>query len=252
VGTDGYWLPDGSRVTGIVSWSDRSPEVPGCRPICHYWTRTNARFGPASTLSAQHLQERPAHEHRSVEVDSHDSLPQLEVEVVPGRGLEDRRVVDKDVDPAKFVHDAVALGSYRGWVEAGSLMSSRAGSTARPVAATRPVVSLSPRCRQERHRHPFGEADRRWLGQYRERPRSPMQFVRRGPVPSWLSPCHRPFSSIRVERSWDDAVAACWVTAGLSTSSLHSRKLVGVEFSGVRGTALSMPSFLAAAMSVMP
>jgi hypothetical protein len=38
----------------------------------------------------------------------------------------------------------------------------------------------------------------------------------------------------------------------LSTSSLHRRKLVGVEFSIVRSTALSRPSFFAQAMSVMP
>jgi len=41
-------------------------------------------------------------------------------------------------------------------------------------------------------------------------------------------------------------------TAGFSTSSLHWRKLVGVEFSGVRGTPLSRPSFLAQAMSAIP
>jgi hypothetical protein len=46
-----------------------------------------------------------------------------------------------------------------------------------------------------------------------------------------------------------DAYAA---TAGFRTSSLHWRKLVGVEFSGVRGTALSRPWFLAQAMSVIP
>ena len=46
-----------------------------------------------------------------------------------------------------------------------------------------------------------------------------------------------------------DAYAA---TAGFRTSSLHWRKLVGVEFSGVRGTPLSRPSFLAQAMSVIP
>ena len=42
------------------------------------------------------------------------------------------------------------------------------------------------------------------------------------------------------------------MTAGLSASSHHCRKLVGVEFSGVRWTALSMPSFFAQAMSVIP
>src|SRR5580704_15301523 len=41
-------------------------------------------------------------------------------------------------------------------------------------------------------------------------------------------------------------------TAGFSTSSHHCRKLVGVVFSAVRGSALSRPSFLAHAMSVMP
>ncbi len=41
-------------------------------------------------------------------------------------------------------------------------------------------------------------------------------------------------------------------TAGLSTSSHHWRKLVGVEFSGVRWTPLSRPSFFAQAMSVYP
>ena len=41
-------------------------------------------------------------------------------------------------------------------------------------------------------------------------------------------------------------------TAGFSTSWHHWRKLVGVEFSGVRRTPLSRPSFLAQAMSVIP
>jgi hypothetical protein len=41
-------------------------------------------------------------------------------------------------------------------------------------------------------------------------------------------------------------------TAGLSTSSHHWRKLVGVEFSGVRWTPLSRPSFVAQAMSAYP
>ena len=41
-------------------------------------------------------------------------------------------------------------------------------------------------------------------------------------------------------------------TAGLSVSSHHWRKLVGVEFSGMRATALSIPWFFAQAMSVMP
>jgi hypothetical protein len=40
--------------------------------------------------------------------------------------------------------------------------------------------------------------------------------------------------------------------AGFSTSSHHCRKLVGVVFSGVRGSAVSRPLFLAAAMSAMP
>ena len=41
-------------------------------------------------------------------------------------------------------------------------------------------------------------------------------------------------------------------TAGFSFVSHHWRKLVGVVFSGVRGSALSIPSFLARAMSVIP
>jgi hypothetical protein len=41
-------------------------------------------------------------------------------------------------------------------------------------------------------------------------------------------------------------------TAGLSTSSHHWRKLVGVVASGVRGSRLSRPSSLATAMSSMP
>src|SRR5690349_20166969 len=41
-------------------------------------------------------------------------------------------------------------------------------------------------------------------------------------------------------------------TTGFSSSLHHWRKLVGVVFSGVRGSALSRPSFLAQAMSVMP
>ena len=41
-------------------------------------------------------------------------------------------------------------------------------------------------------------------------------------------------------------------TAGLSACSHHWRKLVGVEFCGVRWTPLSRPSFFARAMSVYP
>jgi erythrin-vacuolar iron transport family protein len=41
-------------------------------------------------------------------------------------------------------------------------------------------------------------------------------------------------------------------TVGLSASSHHWRKLVGVEFCGVRWTPLSRPSFFAQAMSVYP
>ena len=41
-------------------------------------------------------------------------------------------------------------------------------------------------------------------------------------------------------------------TVGLSTSSHHWRKLVGVESSRVRWTPLSRPSFFAQAMSVYP
>jgi hypothetical protein len=41
-------------------------------------------------------------------------------------------------------------------------------------------------------------------------------------------------------------------TAGLSASSHHWRKLVGVEFCGVRWTPLSRPWFFAQAMSVYP
>jgi hypothetical protein len=47
-------------------------------------------------------------------------------------------------------------------------------------------------------------------------------------------------------------VGAYEATAGLSTSSHHWRKLVGVEFSGVRWTPLSRPLFFARAMSVYP
>ena len=47
-------------------------------------------------------------------------------------------------------------------------------------------------------------------------------------------------------------IGAYEATVGLSTSSHHWRKLVGVEFSGVRWTPLSRPSFFARAMSVYP
>ncbi len=47
-------------------------------------------------------------------------------------------------------------------------------------------------------------------------------------------------------------IGAYEATVGLSTSSHHWRKLVGVEFSGVRWTPLSRPSFFAQAMSVYP
>ena len=40
--------------------------------------------------------------------------------------------------------------------------------------------------------------------------------------------------------------------AGFNTSTAHWRKLVGVLDCGVRSSALSRPSFFAAAMSVMP
>jgi hypothetical protein len=48
------------------------------------------------------------------------------------------------------------------------------------------------------------------------------------------------------------AIGAYEATAGLSTSSHHWRKLVGVEFCGVRWTPLSRPSFFAQARSVYP
>jgi hypothetical protein len=47
-------------------------------------------------------------------------------------------------------------------------------------------------------------------------------------------------------------IGAYEATAGLSTCSHHWRKLVGVEFCGVRWTPLSRPSFFARAMSVYP
>jgi hypothetical protein len=47
-------------------------------------------------------------------------------------------------------------------------------------------------------------------------------------------------------------IGAYEATTGLSTSSHHWRKLVGVEFSRVRWTPLSRPSFFARAMSVYP
>jgi hypothetical protein len=49
-----------------------------------------------------------------------------------------------------------------------------------------------------------------------------------------------------------EPIGAYEATAGLSTSSHHWRKLVGVEFCGVRWTALSRPSFFAQAMSAYP
>jgi len=49
-----------------------------------------------------------------------------------------------------------------------------------------------------------------------------------------------------------DATGGYEATAGLSTSSDHWRKLVGVEFCGVRWTPLSRPWFLAQARSVYP
>jgi hypothetical protein len=53
---------------------------------------------------------------RPVEVDAHDALPEVEVEVVPGRGLEDGCVVDEDVERAEFVGDPCAKLFDRGWV----------------------------------------------------------------------------------------------------------------------------------------
>ena len=49
-----------------------------------------------------------------------------------------------------------------------------------------------------------------------------------------------------------EPIGAYEATAGFRTCSHHWRKLVGVEFCGVRWTALSMPSFFAQAMSVIP
>jgi hypothetical protein len=48
-------------------------------------------------------QERFAHEHRSVQVDAHHALPELEVEFVPGRVLEDAGVIDKYVEVSVLV-----------------------------------------------------------------------------------------------------------------------------------------------------
>jgi hypothetical protein len=48
------------------------------------------------------------------------------------------------------------------------------------------------------------------------------------------------------------AIGAYEATAGLSTSSHQWRKLVGVEFCGVRWTPLSRPWFFAQAMSAYP
>ncbi len=62
---------------------------------------------------------------------------------------------------------------------------------------------------------------------------------------SWLLAWHCPFSD------WE-RMCSQESTAGFSTSWHQRRKLVGVEFSGVRRTALSRPSFLAQAMSVIP
>ena len=47
-------------------------------------------------------------------------------------------------------------------------------------------------------------------------------------------------------------IGAYEATAGLSTSSHHWRKLVGVEFCGVRWTPLSRPWSFAQAMSAYP
>jgi hypothetical protein len=75
--------------------------------------------------------------------------------------------------------------------------------------------------------------------------RSPAQPVRYGVQRSCLAACGRPLCEC-------GPIGAYEATAGLSTSSDHWRKLVGVEFCGVRWTPLSRPSFLAQARSVYP
>jgi hypothetical protein len=58
-------------------------------------------------VSAHERRDCFAHEHWSVEVDGHDALPQVEVEFVPGGTLEDRGVIDEDVDSSELVCDPI-------------------------------------------------------------------------------------------------------------------------------------------------
>jgi SAM-dependent methyltransferase len=69
--------------------------------------------------------------------------------------------------------------------------------------------------------------------------------VRCGGQRSCLAACGRPLCEC-------GPIGAYEATAGLSTCSHHWRKLVGVEFCGVRWTPLSRPSFFAQAISVYP
>ena len=91
---------------------------------------------PAPAKSPHERQEGFAHEHWPVQVDVHETLPEVEVEIVPGRSLEDPGVVDQDVDVSEFVGDA---SSRRASIEDGLLMSSVI------VTAGWPVVAMSAR-----------------------------------------------------------------------------------------------------------
>src|SRR5260370_1818560 len=128
-------------------------------------------------------------------------------------------------------------------VEDRSLMSGVTGTARWPVAPMRSLVSLtspmSPRTIRAR-RDP-----RQWLGRCHGRLQSPAQPVRRGVQRSCLLACDLPLCECGPIGPYEAA-------AGLSTCSHHWRKLVGVEFSAVRWTPLSRPSFFAQAMSVYP
>src|SRR6202043_3423014 len=51
--------------------------------------------------------------HRPVQVGGHDALPEVVVEIIPGRTLEGPGVVDQDVDVAQLIGDPVAGGFDR-------------------------------------------------------------------------------------------------------------------------------------------
>jgi hypothetical protein len=169
-------------------------------------------------------------------------LPEVVVEIIPSRSLEGTGVVDQDVDVSQLIGDPVAGGFDRRPVADvephRNRLVARVGDEADGLTGIAAVPENDP-CAAPGQTHGYGLADAPG-GSGHQRYPSGVGF--RGVV-RWHVAC--PFCE-------GGPMGGYEATAGFRTCSHHWRKLVGVEFSGVRWTALSMPSFLAQAMSVIP